>query len=134
MFRRSILIAAALALVPAIPTAAATDGAHRVFELHPLGNSGQHGTVTFTAAGNHTKVVIALVGPPAGVPEPAHIHPGSCAKLDPRPKYSLTNVVDGYSETDVPVPYDSLMGSDMAVNVHESAKNIINYVACGDLK
>ena len=96
--------------------------------------SGETGTVTLIPAGDTaTTVVIALKGAPSAA-QPAHIHLGPCAKLDPKPKYPLSNVVDGKSTTKVDVPLDQLAGSVYAVNVHKSVDDLATYVACADLK
>jgi len=38
-----------------------------------------------------------------------------------------------YSFTTVPLALDAILGAEHAINVHESAENIGNYIACGDL-
>ena len=54
--------------------------------------SGESGSAKLTPEGDQTKVEITLKGGPKGVAQPAHVHEGSCAKLDPKPKYPLSNV------------------------------------------
>lgn len=93
-------------------------------------------------------------GVEAGVPRPAHIHEGTCDELGGvvAPLTDLTraeddagttemqlgNVTDAipaeYSYTSsVPLALDDILANNHAVNVHESAENIENYIACGDL-
>jgi hypothetical protein len=96
--------------------------------------SGESGTARLTPQGDRTKVEINLKGTPKGVSQPAHVHEGSCAKLDPKPKYGLQNVVDGKSTSEVPVSVDTLRGGNLAINVHKSADDIKTYVACGDIR
>ena len=96
--------------------------------------SGEKGTVTFTPEGDKTQVVIKLAGAPNGVQQPAHIHDGSCANLDPKPRVPLQNVVGGTSATTLDMKLDDIMGKGGAVNVHKSAADVKTYVACGDLK
>src|SRR3989449_7958053 len=96
--------------------------------------SGESGTARLTPDGDKTKVVVNLKGAPKGVSQPAHVHEGTCAKLDPKPKYPLQNVVDGKSTSEVPVSVDALMSGSYAINVHKSADDIKTYVACGDIK
>ena len=96
--------------------------------------SKESGTAKLTPEGDKTQVVINLKGAPKGVSQPAHIHDGSCSKLDPKPKYGLQNVVDGKSTSEVPVKVDELMGGNLAINVHKSAEEVKTYVACGDIK
>jgi len=95
--------------------------------------SGESGTATLTAVGKTTKVVIALTGAPATA-QPAHIHAGPCAKLNPVPKWPLMSVVGGKSTTVVNTPLSSLTGNHWSINVHDSAANLKKYVACGDIK
>ena len=63
--------------------------------------SGQNGQAVITEIGTSTlKVIVNLTGKPSGVPQPAHIHIGSC----PNPgavKYPLTNVGNGASQTEI---------------------------------
>src|SRR4030095_12319388 len=91
------------------------------------------GTATLTPQGDGTKVEISLKGQPMGVAQPAHIHDGSCAKLDPKPKHGLANVTDGKSTTVVPVKLDDLKKEKVAINVHRSTDDLKTYVACGDI-
>src|SRR5438270_9643231 len=100
--------------------------------MHAQNKSGESGSAKLTPQGaDKTRVEISLKGGPKGTPQPAHIHEGSCAKLDPKPKYGLENVVDGKSSTVVPQGIDSVRG--MAINVHKSADDLKTYVACGDI-
>jgi hypothetical protein len=125
-------LAASAALTLALPAFAA-DGPHRVYALATQNGSGELGTVTLTAVGEKTRVDVAIANAPTDVSQPAHIHPGSCAKLDPKPKYPLAMVVDGTSTTVVDVPMSALLAGGFAVNVHKSTTEIPVYVACGDL-
>ena len=95
--------------------------------------SGETGTARLTPEGDGTKVEISLKGAPKGTPQPAHIHEGTCAKLDPKPKQGLENVVDGKSTTTVPVKLEELMKGRNAINVHKSTDDIKTYVACGNI-
>ena len=130
---RSFAALAATALMAMAVPALAADGPHRVYAISSLNGSTELGTVTLTAVGDKTRVDIALANAPTDVPQPAHIHEGSCAKLDPKPKYALANVVDGTSTYTVDAPMSQLVAGGFAVNVHKSTKDIPTYVACGDL-
>ena len=102
--------------------------------LQPQNNSGESGTATLTKAGdNQTKVVLEVQGAPAGVSQPVHIHKGTCSKLDPKPAYPLSPVVNGKSETTVKASLDSLQKGGYAINGHKSAKEASTYVFCGDI-
>jgi hypothetical protein len=101
--------------------------------LNSQNNSGITGTATLTdLGGGRTRVVIQASGAGAG-PEPAHIHPGSCAQLDPTPAFALTNVTNGSSTTDVDGSLQQLTSGSYAVHMHKSQDELTVYVACGDI-
>ena len=103
-------------------------------KLSQQNKSKESGTAKLTPAGDKTKVELSIKGAPKGVSQPAHIHEGSCAKLDPKPKYGLENVVDGKSTTEVPVGLAELRKGGMAINVHKSKEDIKTYVSCGNIR
>jgi len=106
----------------------------RETHLSPQNNSGESGTATLTKQGDkQTKVVLAVTGGPAGVSQPVHIHKGTCAKLDPRPAYPLSPLVNGKSETVVNASLDDLRNGGYAINGHKSAQQASTYVFCGEL-
>ena len=79
-------------------------------------------------------VKVQLKNVPKGASEPAHIHLGTCAKLNPAPWKPLTNVVNGLSVTTIPgLTTAQIKKGKYAINVHQSATNISHYVSCGDL-
>ncbi len=85
-----------------------------------------------TAAG--LKVTVQLKNEPPHASEPAHIHQGTCAKLNPAPWKPLSNVVAGVSVTTIKgLTIADLKKAKYAINVHESAANLVHYVSCGDL-
>ena len=45
-------------------------------------------------------------------PQPAHVHKGTCANLDPAPLYPLNSVVNGKSETALGIGMAGIMGGD----------------------
>jgi hypothetical protein len=103
-------------------------------KLGPQNSSGESGTATLSdVGGNKTKVVIAVTGQPANVPQPVHIHKGTCAQMDPAPAYGLTTLADGKSETVIDQPLSSLQRERFAVNGHKSAQEANTYVFCGDI-
>ncbi|MGB7290802.1 MAG: CHRD domain-containing protein [Thermodesulfobacteriota bacterium] len=101
-------------------------------EFKALNNSGESGKATLTPVDGKTKVVIDLTGVPEGVPQPAHIHHGTCEKLG-GPAYPLEAVQNGKSETTVDAKLSDLTTGDFAINVHKSEEEISTYVACGDI-
>ncbi len=97
-------------------------------------NSGESGTAQLTdMGGGKTRVVLALTGAPNGVAQPVHIHEGTCATLNPTPKYPLTNLANGKSETVVDVSLSELLSKPYAINAHKSAQDISVYVTCGNI-
>ncbi|MDP9354797.1 MAG: hypothetical protein M3R02_05860 [Chloroflexota bacterium] len=99
-------------------------------------------------------------GAMASVPHPAHIHAGNCETLDPNPLFpladvsmptadmgmmaspmaspmaggmmgSMTATSAAYSTTTLDIALTDILAAEHAINVHESAENIQNYIACG---
>jgi hypothetical protein len=101
--------------------------------LEARNNSGQTGTATLQPHGDKTKVVIELSNVPVGVAQPAHIHRGSCDKLDKAPKWMLKAVSGGKSVTVVPVALATLLKERTAINIHKSAIETQIYVSCGNI-
>jgi hypothetical protein len=100
-------------------------------QLNEQNKSGETGTATITPQGSKTQVVLQIEGAPAEA-QPAHIHDGTCASLDPKPRIPLQNVVNGKSTTTLDMPMSEVAKG--AINVHKSASDIKTYVACADLK
>ena len=101
-------------------------------ELKAVGDSGVSGEATLTPVDNKTKVAITLTGAPEGVAQPAHIHQGTCEELG-APKYPLSAVENGKSETTIDAKVSDLTTGDLAINVHKSKEEIAAYVACGEI-
>ena len=101
--------------------------------------SKQTGTATVSNSTNkarsgNVQVTITLSNEPKGASEPAHIHDGTCAKLNPVPDKPLTNVVNGKSVTTVTgITVAELQKEKYAINVHKSAADLKTYVSCGNL-
>jgi hypothetical protein len=105
-----------------------------VVQMNAQNGSGETGTATLTQQAGGVQVAIAITGAPSGVAQPVHIHEGTCAKLNPAPKYPLTNLMDGKSTTVVKgVTIKDLEASPFAINVHKSTSDLKTYVACGDI-
>ena len=127
MITKRITIACAVALAMTAPVLAddamKSMAGSKSFTFAAQNGSGETGTVSLapTADGKSTTVTVALKGAPEAA-QPAHIHMGSCAKLDPKPAYPLKNVTDGKSTTEVAVPMAKLTGGGFAVNVHISRR------------
>lgn len=102
-------------------------------KLEAQNNSGQNGIASLTPEGDATRVVIEIPTMPAGVSQPAHIHPGRCGKLNKAPKWRLEDIRDGRSVSVVPVPLDVILKDESAINVHKSAAEMQIYVSCGNI-
>lgn len=129
----SVAVGILMVLVMGLTASAATNSV--TVNLQAENNSGESGTATLTDMGNNqTKVVLNLTGAPAGVAQPVHIHDGNCgATLNPTPKYPLTSLKDGKSETTVNVSLATLMTGKFAINAHKSAAEASVYVSCGNI-
>jgi hypothetical protein len=102
-------------------------------DLGAQNNSGQNGTATLTDMGDGTTRVVVNISGGSDTAQPAHIHAGSCANLDPKPKWPLTSLVNGTSDTIVPVPLIEIANGTNAINVHKSGAEASVYVSCGDI-
>jgi hypothetical protein len=97
-----------------------------------LNRSRQNGTARLSQSGRNVTVKVAVFNQPKRTVEPAHIHRGTCAHLNPVPYKPLTSVVNGTSVTTLPLDLRTLKQSRFAINVHD-AKNPKRYVSCGDI-
>jgi hypothetical protein len=127
------LVACAVVLVAGCKSMGGSKGSMEA-RLSPQSNSGESGTATLTKQSDtQTKVVLNVSGAPASA-QPVHIHKGTCAKLDPKPAFPLSPLVNGKSETVVNASLDELKRGGYAINGHKSAQEVSTYVFCGDLK
>ena len=102
--------------------------------MGPQNGSKQNGTASVKDVAGGVAVKVSVFNEPKNASEPAHIHMGTCAKLNPAPYKPLSNVVHGTSTTTVKgISVASLKKGHYAINVHESAANLKHYVSCGDL-
>jgi len=102
--------------------------------LDAQNDSGESGTATLTDLGNgKVRVEVSVTGAPAGVPQPLHIHQGTCANLNPKPEFPLTSAVDGKSVTEIDANFADLQNGDYAINGHKSAAEASVYVFCGNI-
>ena len=126
-------LAALMTLALLAPAAFAQPGGIAIVQLNSQNGSGETGTATLTYVdATHTQVDVTLNGA-GSVAQPIHIHEGSCANLNPVPKYPLTTVANGMSSTTVNVGLNDLLGGKYAINVHKSKTEASIYVACGDI-
>lgn len=132
-FSRWLFALAAAASMTAVAFAADPAPMNVTVTMGAQNGSNETGTATLTQRGNDVQVSVDLQNAPAA-PQPAHIHPGTCAKLNPAPKYPLSNVVNGKSMTTLKnVKLSDLTSGGFAINVHKSASDLATYVSCGDI-
>ena len=119
-------------LLAATTTIAAAQQQPTTLQLVQQNNSGISGTATFTPSGGGLTVDLKVTGAGAG-PQPAHIHGGTCAQLNPTPEFTLASVTNGSSTTDLQTTLQTLVGTPHAVHLHKSADELSVYVACADI-
>jgi hypothetical protein len=79
------------------------------------------------------QVFVRIVPGPAGVPQPIHIHKGSCANLGPV-AFALRDVDGGVSHTILRgATLSDLQKGNYAIAVQQSQAKPNVYVACGDI-
>lgn len=101
--------------------------------LKAQNSSGETGTATLKQEGDNIVVTVNMKDP-TSANQPIHIHTGTCANLNPKPKYPLKNVADGTSTTTLSnMKLSDLETGDFAINVHKSTNEVGTYVACGDI-
>lgn len=101
--------------------------------LSTLNGSNQAGEAVLTEVDGQVQVAINLEGAPAGIPQPAHIHIGSCDTIGD-PVYSLSAVEDGTSKTTLTASLGALkLGGPLAIDVRKSVADIGTDVACGEI-
>ncbi len=101
--------------------------------LSSQNSSGQNGIATLEASKNQTVIKIKVLGYAPGIPQPAHVHSGTCEKPG-EIKYPLADILDGGSKTVLDVSINKLDKSDLVLNVHKSDEEINTYVSCGQIK
>ena len=133
--RLALAVSILAGLACAAPVAAQmTNGTVVTVTMSAQNGSGEDGSATLTQTADGVVVLITLKNAPAA-DQPAHIHPGTCANLNPAPKYPLTNVANGTSRTIVKgVTLRQLTSGMFAINVHKSTSDLGTYVSCGDIK
>jgi hypothetical protein len=94
--------------------------------------SGQSGTATFIVDGDRTRIVLELTNP-SDVPQPAHVHSGSCDDLGD-PVVALTGVEDGRSETEARMTLERLRQGDLVIHAHKSDVEFDVSVACAPIE
>jgi hypothetical protein len=99
-------------------------------KLYAQNRPGETGIATLDQIPGGVMIVVKMSGGQNGS-QPIHIHTGTCANLEPFPKYSLTNVVHGSSTTTISgITLGDLLKGEYVIDVHESSADIKRYVAC----
>jgi|SRR5580700_6013883 hypothetical protein len=125
---RTAFVAATLGAIAC--TTAGADPSTLSLKLYAQNRPGETGTATFEQIPSGVTIVVSLAGGQNGT-QPVHIHAGTCANLNPVPKYTLTDIVRGSSTTTISgVTVDDLLKGNYVIDVHESSADIKRYVAC----
>lgn len=98
--------------------------------LNTQNDSNESGIVLFDGENGKTKVTIKTVNYLADVPQPAHIHGGTCEEPIEE-LFHIEDVLNGVSETTLDVSIEELVKKPFVVNVHKSYDEDYIYTACG---
>jgi hypothetical protein len=127
-------LAFAAAMLFGLSSPASAQGQSVTLSLMTQNNSGISGTAVITEVpGGKLRIEIRANGAGPG-PQPAHIHQGTCANLDPAPKFTLTSLTNGVSTTEVDGSLRDLTASPYAIHLHKAPDELPVYVACTDLR
>ena len=128
----ALAIVSALGLSASVASAPAS--AAKPLQVHLVSQNASGETGTVTMLDGPLGLIVHVRVNEMTLAQPAHVHKGTCAKLDPKPAYPLTTIADGQSQTTIPnVTVAQLTGRPYAVNIHKSTKDIPTYVACVDI-
>lgn len=131
---RILMLAAGLSATLVLPAVVSAQTARPVsVNLGVMNASGVSGTATLTDIGGGRTRVDVRVSTGGNPTMPIHIHEGTCATLNPTPKYPLTSVANGTSTSEVNVSIAMLLASPHAINSHKSPQEIPNYTSCGNV-
>ena len=127
------LAAIAAALILSATSVVLAASGSMTYKLSAQNGSGETGTITLTPinGGKGTDVMVVTKGGSGA--QPIHVHEGTCAKLNPAPKWPLTTLSGGKSDTKLPITIKELTSGEYAINVHKSTSDLKTYVACGNL-
>lgn len=133
-FPRPVLVLiGALIVSPAFANEASAD-ARKPLQLHFQMQNASGETGTATMLDGVDGLIVHLRMSETTLVQPAHIHKGTCAKLDPKPAYALPPVSAGTSQTTIAnLTTANLLSGPYAINVHKSATEAGVYVACANV-
>jgi hypothetical protein len=124
--------AAVLTTCLALSLPASADAQESVaFSLMARNSSGVSGSATLTPVGNQTRVVLQLQSSTG--PHAAQIYGGACDNLEPAPRFILSPVQNGRSETVVNSTIQQILLLPPALTVRTSAGATSDVVACGSV-
>lgn len=105
----------------------------RGVNLFAQNDSHEDGVAILTEEGAKVRVRVSVSNSPKDVPQPAHIHLGSCSNPEAI-KYPLNSVVNGFSETVLDTTFAQMqLAGKLAINIHKSADEAGIYYSCGNL-
>jgi len=127
-------LAFACALGITASAAIAPASAAKPLQVHLVAQNASGETGTVTMLDGPLGLIVHVRVNEMTLAQPAHIHKGTCAKLDVKPAYPLTTIADGQSQSTIPGATIALVtGQPYAVNVHKSTKDVATYVACANI-
>ena len=129
LFSCAIVASAALVLGGPAGAGAARTQVH----LAPLNGSGETATATLVQRADGSLLVTVLTTHGGSVPQPVHIHKGTCTDGG-AVAYKLENAVHGRSVTTLKdVKLSDLQSHASVINIHKSKAEMGTYVACGPI-
>ncbi len=133
--KRVVALIFAVVLMAAVFPLSGTHAAGEslTIQLKALNGSGQDGTAILTKLSATMVRVEIKLSNGTTVAQPAHIHKGTCANLDPVPAFPLHDAINGASETEVAADLEILANKGYAINVHKSSAEVGTYTACGEI-
>ena len=146
----SVSLPAISASVPSLPSGALPSGfvlpsgvtmpsglnsaTAKTVQLTAQNNSGVTGIAFIADAGNGQTFVAIGVTPAASVNYPATIATGPCTTPGATAKATLTNVVNGVSQSTVSASFADVTSGTNVLVLWKSAQEMQTAVACGDVK
>jgi hypothetical protein len=127
-------LAIASAMLFGLSSPANAQGQSITLSLASQSNSGITGMAVITELpGGKMRVEIRANGAGPG-PQPAHIHQGTCANLDPAPQFTLSSLTNGVSTTEIDGSLRDITVSPHAIHLHKAPDELPVYVACADIR
>jgi Cu/Zn superoxide dismutase len=127
-------LATVCALGLSASAAIAPASAAKPVQIHLVAQNASGETGTVTMLDGPLGLIVHVRVNETTLAQPAHIHKGTCAKLDPKPAFPLTTIADGQSQSTIPgATVAQVTAQPYAVNVHKSTKDVATYVACANI-